>query len=339
MRKFIFAIGFIVSATYMKAADLEVDGISYDVNLETMEATVVAGDYAFRDIIIPEKFDYNGRTFTVTKIGSYAFYDPETSSNPPCYVTELVIPKTVKVIEEKAISNTKYLKKLVIPNSVEKVGDWNTFLAKDSIIIEDGDDLIQLTTYKNCKFGHFNTDYLYIGRDIKGSGGNNYDGLVGSICRVLEYGDNVKRTCVMEYNFGNNDYSVTKLIETIILGENIEPMFYGRNLETLKEIYSKSKNPRGFEDLYGYFTNSQYMNLNLYVPQGCKDKYMETVGWNKFFLIEEYETISGIQNVKIDEDNSTIWDLNGRMIKRGEMDKSQLPRGVYILKGKKILVK
>ena len=324
----------LVSLT-IQASDLVIDNVAYNVNLENMEATVVAGDYAFRDIIIPETFDYNGRTFKVTKIGSSAFKHQDHITNPPSYVTKLVIPKSVVTIEDDAISGTKYLKTLIIPNSVKKVGDFNYFTAKDSIIIEDGEDKIVLSQYKNSQFAHFSTDYLYIGREI--SGVVTYYGLVNSGCRVLEYGDNVTTVCNMDYNYGYNHYYFTKRVETIILGKNVSSIFYGSRLETLKEIYCKSQNPRGYEDLYGYFTNKQYMNLKLYVPQGCRQKYLETEGWKKFFIIEEYETINGIETIKEDKDNGRIWSLDGKEIRINDVDYNQLPHGIYIMNGKKVL--
>lgn len=340
MKKLTFLF-FLWTYINVNAADLVVDNIAYIVDLNTMEATVAPGDYAFRDIIIPETFEYNGRTFTVTKIGYGAFLHHENTSNPPSYVTKLVIPHTVKTIEEHAFSGTKYLKKLVIPNSIVSVGDFNYFTAKDSIIIEEGETSIVLSGYKNSNFAHFSTDYLYIGRDISISSGYGYYGLVSSSFRVLEYGDKVKRLCTMEYGLGNNNYYTTKNVETIILGESINPMFYGRNLKSLKEIYSKAKNPRGYEDKYGYFTNSQYMNLKLYVPQGCMQTYLETEGWKKFFNISEYDKISGIDNIYIDNDikNIRIWNLNGWLMPESNGNSNYLPRGLYIINGKKVFFK
>lgn len=79
------------------------------------------------------------------------------------------------------------------------------------------------------------------------------------------------------------------------------------------------------------------MNLKLYVPQGCRQKYLETEGWKKFFIIEEYETINGIETIKEDKDNGRIWSLDGKEIRINDVDYNQLPHGIYIMNGKKVL--
>lgn len=316
------------------ASDIIVDGIAYKVDLNTMEATVVAGDYYFRDIVIPESFNYNGRSFNVTKIGKGAFYYVSIySSNSCAYITSLTIPNTVTEIEESAFSGNKYLKKLVIPKGITKVGNFNYFSAKDSIIFEDSPQPISLSTYKNSKFGHFTTDYLYLGREISSE---NYYGLVSSSIRILEYGDNIKIPYHMDYNTGYNDYYVVHNLETVILGANITRIFYGRNAYNLNTIIAKMKIPIGFEDNYGYFTNEQYMNIKLIVPEGTKERYLNTEGWNKFFLIEEEDNSDAINNLHEADIKDNIWTITGRKITTKSLSHFQ---GIYIKNRKKFVVK
>ena len=90
----VLLVGLLLSTT-IHAQDVEVNGICYNVDLESMQATVVAGDYAFKDINIPEQFTYGGRVFTVTTIGEKAFYcdNPQTASNSPAFATSIIIPQ------------------------------------------------------------------------------------------------------------------------------------------------------------------------------------------------------------------------------------------------------
>ena len=59
----------------MLAEQVEIDGINYDLNVETKQATVIAkssGKYS-REIIIPESVEHEGVTHSVTSIGDEAF--------------------------------------------------------------------------------------------------------------------------------------------------------------------------------------------------------------------------------------------------------------------------
>ncbi len=87
----------------IKASDVIVDGISYDVDLSTMEATVVSGDYDFRDIKIPESFTYNGRDFAVVTLGEYAFSRMGANN-----LTSLSLPNTIKTIKDHAFGGNGY---------------------------------------------------------------------------------------------------------------------------------------------------------------------------------------------------------------------------------------
>ncbi|MBQ9670338.1 MAG: leucine-rich repeat protein [Prevotella sp.] len=57
------------------AEDAIIDGIKYRLNDETLEAEVAKkyGEKYSGDIIIPETVDYDGKTYSVTNIGDYAF--------------------------------------------------------------------------------------------------------------------------------------------------------------------------------------------------------------------------------------------------------------------------
>ncbi|MBO5172368.1 MAG: hypothetical protein J6B83_04865 [Bacteroidaceae bacterium] len=59
----------------MLAEQVEIDGINYDLNVETKQATVIAkssGKYS-GEIVIPESVEHEGTAYSVTSIGNYAF--------------------------------------------------------------------------------------------------------------------------------------------------------------------------------------------------------------------------------------------------------------------------
>ena len=310
----VLLVGLLLSTT-IHAQDVEVNGICYNVDLESMQATVVAGDYAFKDINIPEQFTYGGRVFTVTTIGEKAFYcdNPQTASNSPAFATCIIIPHSVKKIENHAFAGTKYLKKFALPNSIDYIDAINSFTASDSIIIEDGVTDLEIPYHKNFKMGKFWTTYLYIGRDIisKFYGAVTWDytfwGLAGCHdIETIEYGDNVSKPLSLTYDAGSNFIYGMNNLKTVIFGKNIEGMFEGRNVPSLTTIVSHNSVPRGYSDTSsGLFTNSQYLNIKIKVPKGSKEKYLNTEGWKKFLNIEEFDDthIGPIVNPEVSTDD------------------------------------
>ena len=71
----------------------EIDGINYNFNAQTKEATVIAKSSAsyFGKVVIPESVEHEGTTYSVTSIGSSAF--------SYCYgLTSVTIPNSVTSI-------------------------------------------------------------------------------------------------------------------------------------------------------------------------------------------------------------------------------------------------
>ena len=59
----------------MLAAQVEIDGINYDLDLEVKQATVIAkssGEYS-GEVVIPESVEHGGTIYSVTSIGEEAF--------------------------------------------------------------------------------------------------------------------------------------------------------------------------------------------------------------------------------------------------------------------------
>ena len=56
------------------AVEVEIDGINYELNGETKQATVVSkSDKYSGDVVIPESVEYGGATYSVTSIVDNAF--------------------------------------------------------------------------------------------------------------------------------------------------------------------------------------------------------------------------------------------------------------------------
>ncbi len=93
---------------------VEIDGLKYGIY--DGEATVMGytSDLG-KDIIIPDSITYNDKTYSVTKINSYAFYKNSK-------ITSLKIGNSVTEIGSNAFEMCLSLKSIVISESVSKIG-------------------------------------------------------------------------------------------------------------------------------------------------------------------------------------------------------------------------
>ena len=92
----------------------EVNGICYKIG-ENSTVAVTEGNTNFSgDVVIPSQVIYEGKTYSVTSIGSYAFED--------CGLTSVTIPNSVISIDNGAFYGCS-LKSITIPGSVTSIGD------------------------------------------------------------------------------------------------------------------------------------------------------------------------------------------------------------------------
>ena len=118
------------------AYDFVVKGIYYNINGDEVTVTYMrhytehsVSDYYtiydyyendnIGDVIIPEFVTFNGKTYTVTAIGDYAFYDRYATTA----LTSISIPKTVVSIGNSAFRNCAGLEFITIPQSVTSIGN------------------------------------------------------------------------------------------------------------------------------------------------------------------------------------------------------------------------
>lgn len=98
---------------YCAAYDFVSNGIYYNIAGE--QVFVTQGDNLYSgDIVLPSSVTYNGKTYTVTSILSYAFSGDK--------ITSVNIPNTVTTIYESAFENCTGLTSIVLGNSVNSIG-------------------------------------------------------------------------------------------------------------------------------------------------------------------------------------------------------------------------
>ena len=100
----------------IKAEEVTIDGIKYDVVTKEKHAIVILGGNYSGDIVIPSEITHNNVTHSVTSIGDFAFYDCKG-------LTSITIPNSVTSIGDYAFYDCKGLTSIVIPNGVTSIGN------------------------------------------------------------------------------------------------------------------------------------------------------------------------------------------------------------------------
>lgn len=117
-KQFLLIVMLLFAATSSFAAEVEIDGLWYEVVAKAKEAQVIQYKndvYYNGDIVIPEAVVYEGVTCCVTSIGERAF---EACSG----MTSVTIPNSVTSIGERAFHYCSGLTNITIPNSVKSIG-------------------------------------------------------------------------------------------------------------------------------------------------------------------------------------------------------------------------
>lgn len=133
------------------AYDAKLDGLCYNLNNETKEASVT---YEFEqlwhsrcsgDVTIPSTITYNNIVYSVTSIGDCAFDCADE-------LTSVIIPNSVKSIGRRSFAYCSALKSITIPNSVTIIrqeafeGCFNI----KSIVVGNSVKIIEYGAFNNC---------------------------------------------------------------------------------------------------------------------------------------------------------------------------------------------
>lgn len=102
----------------------------------------------------------------------------------------------------------------------------------------------------------------------------------------------------------------------------------------LVSVTALQKNP--FEIPDNCFSEETYEKTTLFVPEGSVEKYRATEGWKNFVhIVERGDT--GISNLTTDSKPFDIYDVNGHKVRTAATSLDGLPKGLYIVNGKKVI--
>ena len=243
-------------------------GNSKITSVTISENVTIIGDYTFcgcenlTSIIIPN---------SVVKIGSSAFRDCKN-------LTNIIIPNSITEIGISAFYGCKNFTSIIIPNSVVKIGSSAFRDCKNLTNITISNRITEISD--NIFYECGNLTDIIIPNSAKSIGSRAFYNCTNLTDIII--GDSVKNIELRAFNG-------CKKLKNIVLGSSMESIeedafIYCSNLVN---IYLKGINPPiCYQNI---FTESQFVNMNVYVPKGALSIYRETDIWKKFWNIQELE--------------------------------------------------
>ena len=256
--------------------------------IETTSNTLIAG---CRSTVIPN---------SVTSIGNDAFRF--------CGMISMTIPNSVTSIGDYAFYGCGNLTSITIPNSVTSIGNYAFYDSPNLTNVAIGNSVTSIgdRAFMNCgklkrllydafnssigegSFGYVNLSHLQLGEQV--------EHIPTSLPTFSMYG----KTLVIP-----NSVKAIKArafygsCEAVVIGDNIESIDAGAFSSGISVAYVSSTTPLPCAN--GAFANPQ----TLYVPAGCKGKYLMSDGWCEFADIVEGSYIR-VTDLALDVDCATM---------------------------------
>ena len=300
----------------------EVDGIKY-VPVSPSERTCDAIDctYTGDELKINKKVNYKGVDMTVREINPYTAYSANikkvyiengfttigVGAFSSCRsLTSVTIPNSVTTIGGWAFSGCSSLTSVTIPNSVTTIGGWAFSICSSltSVTIPNSVTTIGYNAFMGCS----SLTSVTIPNSVTTIGGEAFSGCTN--LQKVHIGDSVKT--IGEYAF-NNCTSITQISSEAVVPPTCE---------------------------LGVFDGINKSKCKLIVPKNSLDAYKQADQWKDFFLIEGSTT--GITNTVYNKAGlADVYTIDGtkRLSKASTDEINALPKGVYIVNGKKIIIK
>ena len=354
----------------------EVDGLKY-VPVSPSERTCdvidcIYGDSTIAVVNIGETVSYKGIDMKVKKIMPYSFFgngilrdvviaDAVESVGTGCFANcssleRVKIGSNVSEIGNDAFKDCPLLSDILIPNATKRIGNgaFSGCKSLSDVIIEDRSEPLALgCNYSSPLFSDCPLDSVYIGGKIT-YGTSSREGYSpfyrNATLRTVVITDREEQIYENEFYGCNNLKNVTigngvKSIGNYAFSgcSALESFSFGSSMESIgNEAFSDCTN---LTQLTSYavtpptcgiqaLDDINKWNCVLKIPEGTNDTYMAADQWKEFFFIENLP--AGINGIKQEiGKNAPVYNLNGTRVKNTK----NMPKGVYIINGKKVMVK
>ena len=304
------------------------------------------------NVVIPKSVEYENKTYSVTSIGSYAFYNCTglTSVTIPNSVTSIGFGAfyncnnltSVNISDLEAwcrisfdsnplsyahhlFLNGKEVKELIIPNSVTSIGSgaFGGCTGLTSVYIPNSVTSIGDRAFAGCN----NLTSVYIPNSVTSIGNSAFSGCKSLTSVTIP--NSVK-------SIGDETFCMCTGLTSLIIGSSVTSIGYlaFAGCNNLTSVYIPNSvtsignsafsgctsltslyvNSTKPPILYNSFGNIHYTRTDLYVPVGSKDAYLKASGWKNFIFISEFDptVIWTINNGDIIE--KYRYSLNGQQI-------------------------
>ena len=169
---------------------------------------------------------------------------------------------------------------------------------------------------------------------------------------IMEDGTNYIGKSAFEYCKELEDISLSKTLKHIdekafYYCSNLKNIDIPQEVETIgKEAFSGCH----FQSIYVHWLEPIDINTNvfslifygmppvLYIPKGTMDAYQSAEVWKEFTQMVEID-YSRVTSVKDDVPLYTVYGLNGNCVMKNAKTLDELQKGLYIVNGKKLVVK
>lgn len=225
----------------------------------------------------------------------------------------IVFPTTITAIRSAMAGTPHYKGTVTVPEGVLYIGEW--------AFAECGMEEIILPSTLSYGIGSSGLTFNY-----EALGSHAFDGCV-----------NLKKfTIPAEVKYlKDNTFAGCVSLERITIPGTLESI--GAECfknSGIKDIYVDSRTV--VKAGYNAFKGLDYETVTIHVPEGCEELYRHADEWEYFTNIVEDPGlgVSAIQEVGLSDKAPEIYTIDGRHLKA---DFNELPAGLYIIDGKKIL--
>ena len=349
-------------SVFANASDFINDGIAYNVvSLDDMTCEVTSDksvEYS-GSITIPSEVVFKERHFSVVGIGKNAFTDCNK-------ITDVKLPETITYIGKEAFWNCTDLVSVNVPESVTNIEEWafQNCSSLESIVFPSNLTSLENGVFYDCKaLKHFEIPENV--EAIKNQVFYNCISLesitIPQSCKWIyidsfKYCSGLRKVSILSRDIDIYGYYMPGVIFPFNYCDNLKEVYLSKYMSIVMFNYPKLENVTFFEgtnwssDINDFddtvnmkqftilenvpptqefnFSNSQFMNVSLVVPEGSIEMYKTVSPWSKFWNISAYNGETGVKeimyndvkknNIKIIENKKIIiktatksFDMNG----------------------------